>query len=120
MPVRGRARAAHAPGAGPSTTLRYNPVEMVWGRNADEARAADNPLSDRFTIRRRLGVGSFGIVYEALDKVNSGEMPPKKQPQPTQKEISDFVTSLDARLKEGRAARMAARPAVARPLSPQE
>ncbi len=50
---------------------------------------------------------------EVLDKVNSGAMPPKKEPQPTQKEISDFVTSLDARLKEGRAARMAARPAVA-------
>ena len=50
---------------------------------------------------------------EALDKVNSGEMPPKKEPQPTQKEISEFVTSLDSRLKEGRAARMAARPAVA-------
>jgi len=50
---------------------------------------------------------------EALDKVNSGAMPPKKEPQPIQKEISEFVTSLDARLKEGRAARMAARPAVA-------
>ncbi len=50
---------------------------------------------------------------EALDKVNSGEMPPKKEPQPTQQEISEFVTSLDRRLKEGRAARMAARPAVA-------
>ncbi len=49
---------------------------------------------------------------EALDKVNSGAMPPKKEPQPTQKEISEFVSSLDARLKEGRAARMAARPAV--------
>ena len=50
---------------------------------------------------------------EALDKVNSGAMPPKKETQPTQKEISEFVSSLDARLKEGRAARMAARPAVA-------
>jgi len=50
---------------------------------------------------------------EALDKVNSGEMPPAKEPQPTQAEISTFVTSLDARLKEGRAARMAARPSVA-------
>ena len=50
---------------------------------------------------------------EALDKLNSGEMPPKKEPQPTQAEISTFVTNLDARLKEGRAARMAARPAVA-------
>ncbi|MCE9607693.1 MAG: DUF1592 domain-containing protein [Planctomycetia bacterium] len=50
---------------------------------------------------------------EALDKVNSGEMPPKTEPQPTQAEIAAFVTSLDARLSEGRAARMAARPAVA-------
>jgi mono/diheme cytochrome c family protein len=49
---------------------------------------------------------------EALDKVNSGEMPPKKEPQPTQAEISTFITNLDVRLKEGRAARMAARPAV--------
>ncbi len=49
---------------------------------------------------------------EALDKVNSGAMPPKNEPQPTQAEISAFVTSLDARLKQGRAARMAARPAV--------
>jgi mono/diheme cytochrome c family protein len=50
---------------------------------------------------------------EALDKVNSGAMPPKPEPQPTQREISEFVLSLDARLKEGRAVRMAARPAVA-------
>ena len=49
---------------------------------------------------------------ETLDKVNSGEMPPKEQPQPTQEEIATFVADLDARLKEGRAARMAARPAV--------
>lgn len=49
---------------------------------------------------------------EALDKVNSGEMPPKDEPQPTQAEIASFVTSLDGRLDEGRAARMAARPAV--------
>ncbi|PAY17576.1 hypothetical protein CKO51_21170 [Rhodopirellula sp. SM50] len=50
---------------------------------------------------------------ETLDKVNSGEMPPTDQPQPTQDEIAAFVTSLDARLQDGRAARMAARPAVA-------
>lgn len=49
---------------------------------------------------------------EALDKLNSGAMPPEKEPQPTQAEISAFVTNLDTRLKEGRAARMAARPAV--------
>ncbi|HEX8912962.1 MAG TPA: DUF1587 domain-containing protein, partial [Humisphaera sp.] len=49
---------------------------------------------------------------EAIEKVNSGEMPPKKEKQPTQQEIAAFVTSLDARVREGRAARMAARPAV--------
>lgn len=49
---------------------------------------------------------------EALDKVNSGEMPPESEPQPTQDEIASFVVSLDAQLQEGRAARMAARPAV--------
>ena len=49
---------------------------------------------------------------EALDKLNSGEMPPEDEPQPTQDEIAAFVTILDSLLKEGRAARMAARPAV--------
>jgi mono/diheme cytochrome c family protein len=49
---------------------------------------------------------------EALEKVNSGEMPPREEPQPTQDEIAAFVTNLDSQLKYGRAARMAARPAV--------
>ncbi len=67
---------------------------------------------DQLSRDFKLGADSHQWA-EALDKVNSGEMPPKKEPQPTQAEISAFVTSLDARLKEGRAARMAARPAVA-------
>jgi hypothetical protein len=50
---------------------------------------------------------------EVIEQVNSGEMPPKKEKRPTQEEIAAFVTSLDARIKEGRAARMGARPAVA-------
>ncbi|MEQ1852736.1 MAG: DUF1592 domain-containing protein, partial [Chthoniobacteraceae bacterium] len=50
---------------------------------------------------------------EVIEQVNSGEMPPKKEKQPTQEEIAAFVTSLDARIKEGRASRMAARPVVA-------
>ena len=50
---------------------------------------------------------------EAIERVNSGEMPPKKEKKPTQAEIAAFVTSLDSLLREGRAARMAARPAVA-------
>ncbi|MDX1926858.1 MAG: DUF1592 domain-containing protein [Pirellulaceae bacterium] len=50
---------------------------------------------------------------EVMEQVNSGQMPPKEEMQPTQAEISTFVTSLDSLLKDGRAARMAARPAVA-------
>lgn len=49
---------------------------------------------------------------EVLDRINSGQMPPKGEPKPTQAEIAAVVTNLDSRLKEGRAARMAARPAV--------
>jgi len=49
---------------------------------------------------------------EVVERVNSGEMPPKPEPRPAQDEIAAFVTGIDARLKEGRAARMAARPAV--------
>lgn len=49
---------------------------------------------------------------DLIEQVNSGEMPPKKEKKPTQEEIGAFVTTLDSRLKEGRAARMAARPPV--------
>lgn len=52
---------------------------------------------------------------EVIENVNSGEMPPKKdkEKKPTQAEIAAFVTNLDALMKQGRAARMAQRPAVA-------
>lgn len=51
---------------------------------------------------------------EALEKVNSGEMPPETEPRPTQSEIAAFITNLDSFIKEGRAERMAA------PHRPQE
>ena len=50
---------------------------------------------------------------EVIERVNSGEMPPAKEPRPTQAEIAAFITNLDGLLKQGRAARMAARPPVA-------
>ena len=50
---------------------------------------------------------------EVIERINAGEMPPEDEPQPTQEEISAFVTKLDAKIKEGKAARMAARPPVA-------
>ncbi len=65
---------------------------------------------DRLSRKFRKGEDSH-VWAEVIEKVNSGEMPPKKKP--TQDEIAAFVTTLDSRLKEGKAARMAARPAVA-------
>jgi mono/diheme cytochrome c family protein len=49
---------------------------------------------------------------EMVEQVNSGGMPPKNEEKPTQQEMAGFVTHLDSLIKEGRAARMAARPAV--------
>jgi mono/diheme cytochrome c family protein len=49
---------------------------------------------------------------EVLERVNSGEMPPEGEPQPSQDEIAAFVTKLNSLIREGRAARMAARPPV--------
>jgi hypothetical protein len=50
---------------------------------------------------------------DVIEQVDSGEMPPKKEKKPAQEEIAAFVTSIDSLIKEGRALRMAARPAVA-------
>jgi mono/diheme cytochrome c family protein len=49
---------------------------------------------------------------EVLEVINAGEMPPKKEKRPTREEITAFISTLDERIKAGRDARMAARPAV--------
>ncbi len=67
---------------------------------------------DQLSRDFRLGMDAHHWA-EMIEQVNSGEMPPKKEKKPTQEEIAGFVTNLDSLLKEGRAARMAARPAVA-------
>jgi hypothetical protein len=67
---------------------------------------------DRISRDFKLGADTHHWA-EVIEQVNSGEMPPKKEKRPTQQEIAAFVSGLDALMKEGRAARMAARPAVA-------
>ncbi|RBP37619.1 cytochrome c [Roseimicrobium gellanilyticum] len=66
---------------------------------------------DKLSRDFKLGADSHHWA-EVIEQVNSGEMPPKKEKKPTQEEIEAFVTALDSKIKEGRAARMAARPAV--------
>ncbi|MFM7095978.1 MAG: DUF1592 domain-containing protein [Gemmataceae bacterium] len=66
---------------------------------------------DKFSRDFKLGADTHHWA-EVIEQVNSGLMPPKKEPRPTQAEIAAFVTNLDQRIKEGKAVRMAARPAV--------
>lgn len=67
---------------------------------------------DQLSRNFRMGEDSH-LWAEVIEKVNSGEMPPDDEPLPEQEEIATFIAELDKRLKEGKAARMAARPAVA-------
>ncbi|MCA8999185.1 MAG: hypothetical protein KDA80_19445, partial [Planctomycetaceae bacterium] len=48
---------------------------------------------DRLSRDFKAGVDTHHWA-EALDKLNSGEMPPEEEPQPTQDEIAAFVTKL--------------------------
>ncbi len=50
---------------------------------------------------------------EIVERINAGEMPPKDETRPTESEIAMVIAELDSRIREGRAARMAARPPVA-------
>ncbi|MGB0581308.1 MAG: DUF1592 domain-containing protein [Limisphaerales bacterium] len=66
------------------------------------------------TLSRDFKVGLDGHLWtEVVERINSGEMPPEDEPQPTEDEIAKVIEQLNARIREGRAARMAARPPVA-------
>ncbi len=78
------------------------------GPDAEEGGLRVDQLSRDF----KSGADSH-LWAEVIGRINAGEMPPEDETQPTQDEISAFVLKLDARIKEGKAARMAARPPVA-------
>lgn len=67
---------------------------------------------DQLSRDFRSGVDSH-LWAEIIERINAGEMPPVDEPQPTEDEIASVISQLDTRLREGRAARMAARPPVA-------
>ncbi|MEI6232659.1 MAG: DUF1592 domain-containing protein [Planctomycetota bacterium] len=102
----GMAVAVH--GAEPFETFLQAHCNRCHGPEKQKGDLRLDQLSRDF----KLGADSHHWA-EAIEKVNSGEMPPAKEvKRPTQAEITAFVTDLDAKLKEGRAARMAARPSV--------
>lgn len=61
------------------------------------------------TLSRKIGTENTPQWVEIMERINSGEMPPKKEKQPSAAERARVVEWLAARLKEGEAARMAAR-----------
>jgi hypothetical protein len=65
-------------------------------------------------LSRDFKSGVDGQIWaEVVEKINAGEMPPEDEPRPTADEIGKVIAELDERIREGRAARMAARPPVA-------
>ena len=101
-----------------STAGAAEPFEAFLDRHCIRCHGPEKEKGDlrldQLSRAFKLGVDSHQWA-ESIEKVNSGEMPPKKdkEKKPTQEEIAAFVTNLDSLLKEGRSARMAARPAVA-------
>ncbi|NDH93287.1 MAG: DUF1588 domain-containing protein [Planctomycetia bacterium] len=64
-------------------------------------------------LSRDFAAGTDGHLWaEIVERINAGEMPPEEEPQPTVDAIAAVVGQLDTRIREGRAARMAARPPV--------
>jgi len=65
-------------------------------------------------LSRDFKVGVDGRFWaEIVERINAGEMPPEDEAQPNESEIATVIAQLDSRIREGRAARMAARPPVA-------
>lgn len=65
-------------------------------------------------LSRDFKSGKDGHLWaEIVERINSGEMPPEEEPRPTLDEIATVIEELDGKIREGRAARMAARPPVA-------
>ncbi|QDU75677.1 Planctomycete cytochrome C [Bremerella volcania] len=64
-------------------------------------------------LSRDFRSGQDGHLWaEIVERINAGEMPPEDEPQPSENEIATVISQLDSRIREGRAARMAARPPV--------
>ncbi|MES2596808.1 MAG: DUF1592 domain-containing protein [Verrucomicrobiota bacterium] len=110
----GSAGAVHAAAA--TTTATAEPFDAFLKSYCISCHGPDKEKGDlridQLSRDFKLGADTHHWA-ELIEQVNSGEMPPKKEKQPTQAEIAAFVSGLDSRIKEGRAARMAARPAVA-------
>jgi hypothetical protein len=106
------AATVHAVGATPAT----EPFEAFLTAHCSRCHGADKSEGelrlDQLSRDFRTGADTHRWA-EVLDRINAGEMPPEPEPKPAEAEIAAFVAAIDSRIREGRAVRMAARPAVA-------
>ena len=78
------------------------------GPEVDERDLNLNELSRNFALST-----DAHLWAEVVERINSGEMPPADEPKPSITEIAETVTALTDYLRQGKAARMSARPPVA-------
>ena len=95
-------------GVGPFEAFLTKHCVSCHGPNKEKGDLRIDTLSRDF----KAGIDSH-FWAEVIERINAGEMPPEEKPRPSEKEISDFIAQLDQKISEGKAARMAARPAVA-------
>jgi mono/diheme cytochrome c family protein len=99
-----------------TTVSGAEPIEAFLDRHCVRCHGPEKEKGDLRIdqLSRDFRSGVDGHLWaEVVARINSGEMPPKKEPQPTEGEIAAVIDQLDERIREGRAARMAARPPVA-------
>ena len=97
-------------------TLGADPYEAFLNKHCLRCHGPDKVERDLRIdqLSRDFKSGVDGHLWaEIVERINAGEMPPEDEPQPTEDEIEAVVRQLDSRIREGRATRMAARPAVA-------
>ncbi|MEC7393517.1 MAG: DUF1592 domain-containing protein, partial [Verrucomicrobiota bacterium] len=95
-------------GVGPFEAFLTKHCVSCHGPNKEKGDLRIDTLSRDF----KAGIDSH-FWAEVIERINAGEMPPEEKPRPSEKEISNFIAQLDQKISEGKAARMAARPAVA-------
>ncbi|HEX7898396.1 MAG TPA: DUF1592 domain-containing protein [Planctomycetota bacterium] len=87
-------------------------VKAYFDAHCMKCHGADAPKADfRIdTLSPLVGVENTPQWLEIMERINSGEMPPKKAPtRPSADESAGVVAWIAAKMKEGEAARMAAR-----------
>ena len=92
------------------------PFEAFLGQHCTRCHGPEKEKGDLRIdeLSRDFRSGIDGHLWaEVVEKINAGEMPPEDEPQPSQDEIAAVIDALDTRIREGRAARLAARPPVA-------